>query len=122
MKRLVNNLVPTSALLLAVLIVCVAPSALRAETAMFRNECHSPVVVLTATLVKGVLHRDQPCLLRYGECTPALKLEADKVVEIYDGKTNDILYRAFLKASKTRRYFSIVLDPRSGERVQVICR
>jgi len=108
--------------LLAVLIVCLTPAVLRAETVMFRNECRSPVIVQTATLVGGVLKRDQPCLLRYGECTPKLKLTADKVVAIYDGKTNRILFRDGLKASKKPLYFSIVYDQRRPNQVQVISR
>lgn len=107
--------------LLAVLIVCLLPSALRAETVMFRNECRGTVIVQTMTLDKGVLRRDQPSLLRYGECTPKLKLDADKVVYIYDGKTNRILFRDVLKVSKKPLYYSITFNQRMG-RVQVISR
>lgn len=122
MIRLMTSLAFFSPRLLAVLVLGLIPAGLRAETVMFRNEWHKPVIVQTTTLRKGVLHRDQPCLLRYGECTPELVLTADKVVDVYDGKTNCVLFHDVLKAGKSPRYFSIVCNPRRSHQVQVICR
>jgi hypothetical protein len=119
MIRLANCLGRLSPRLLAVLLVCLAPTLLRAETVMFRNECKGAVIVQTMTLVKGVLRRDQPSLLRYGECTPKLKLDADMVITIYDGKTNRMLFRSSLKASTKPLYYSIIWNQRLMQ-VQVI--
>jgi len=115
----VNSLGRSVPRLLAVLIVCLAPAVLRAETVVFRNEIHGTVIVQTLTLDRGVLRRDQASLLRYGETTPKIKLDADKVVTIYDGKTSRILFRDALKASKKPLYYSIIYNQRLG-RVQLI--
>jgi hypothetical protein len=104
---------------LAGLVVCLAPAALRAQTVMFRNECRWPVIVQTSTLVKGVVRRDPPCVLRYGECTPKLKLDAVKVVTIYDGKSERVLFRDSLKPNPKPLYYSIYFNPRMPGRVWV---
>jgi hypothetical protein len=89
---------------------------------MFRNECRSPVVVQMATIKNGVVRRDEPILLRYGECTPKIKADVDRLVMIYDGKANRMLFREVLKSSKKERYYSITFDPRRPGQVQVIVR
>jgi hypothetical protein len=110
------------AALFGVLLVCLAPAVARAEKVTFRNECRSPVVVQTATVDKGVLRRDEPILLQYGECTPKIKADVDRLIMIYDGKANRMLFREVLKASKKELYYSIVFDPRRPGRVQVVQR
>lgn len=95
--------------LLAVLIPCLAPAALSAETVVFRNECRSPVVVQAASVVRGVVVREKPHLLRSGDCTPRIKLDRDKVITVYDGRPpNRVLFQGALRASTTEHYYSIV--------------
>jgi hypothetical protein len=108
--------------LLAVLIVGLVPMTGRAEKVMFRNECRSPVVVQIATDNKGILRKDEPILLRYGDCTAKIKTNVDRLVTIYDNKTNRVLFRDVLKANKKEQYYSIVFDPRRPGRVQLILR
>lgn len=109
--------------MLGVLILCLTPLTGRAQMVMFRNECRSPVVVQVTTVdKKGVIRRDAPMLLRYGDCTEKIKTDVDKVITIVDNKTNRVLFRDVLKANKKDRYFSIVFDPRQPGRVQLILR
>jgi hypothetical protein len=122
MISITNKLGRSLAALLGVLLVGLMPAAGRAEKVMFRNECRNPVVVQMATVKGGVVRRDQPILLRYGECTPKIKADIDRVVTIYDGKANRVLFQEVLKASKKEAYYSIVFDPRRPGRVQVILR
>jgi hypothetical protein len=120
MNSTTNSLGRFHAALLGVLFVCLTPAAVRAEQVMFRNECASPVVVQTATVKGGVVRRDQPILLRSGECTPKIKTDVDRLVMVYDGKANRMLFRDVLKASKKELYYSIKFDPRRPGRVQLI--
>lgn len=110
-----------SLLTLAVLFPCVLSGGLLAETASFRNDCRAPLVVQTATVVRGVLKRDQ-CLLRPGESTPKMTLDTDKVVTVYDGKTGRLLFRGALRVSTTPLNYSIVPDLRLPNRVSMVLR
>jgi hypothetical protein len=108
--------------LLAGLIVCLLPAAVDAQTVQFRNETHAAVVVQTATVVRAVLIRDQPCLLRPREHTPKIKANVSKVVTIYDAKTNRVLFRDVLQATKQDLAYGIVFNPRIPGRVRVETR
>ncbi len=122
MISITNSLGRFHAALLGVMLVCLTPAAGWAEKVMFRNECRSPVVVQMATIKNGVVRRDEPILLRYGECTPKIKADVDRLIMIYDGKANRMLFREVLKASTKERYYSITFDPRRPGQVQVILR
>jgi hypothetical protein len=121
--------------LLAVLIVCtlpvIAPESMagqaRAETLVFRNEVRHPMVVQVATVVRGVVYRDKPYLLRYGDSTPKIKIQGDKIVTVYDGKIpNRILFQGAIKAGKVDLYYGIVpglpgkvrMEPRTPPRME----
>lgn len=102
----------------ALLIVCLAPAVLRAESVVFRNECSGSVVVQVAAVVRGMLKRDQ-ALVKPGESTPKIPLDTDKIITIYDGKTGRALFRDALKMSTKPLAYSIVYDPRTG-RVRMV--
>jgi hypothetical protein len=121
--------------MLGVLILCLTPLTGNAQTTpnaqktqnpqtvMLRNECRSPVVVqVTMVDKKGVIRREEPMLLRYGDCTERIKTDVDKVITIVDNKSNRVLFRDVLKANKKERYFSIIFDPRMPGRVQLVLR
>jgi hypothetical protein len=107
--------------LLAVALVCLLPSLVRAENVVFRNECKASVVVQTATVVKGVVKRDQPTLLRMGECTPKIPLDVDRIVTVYDARSNRVLYRDVIKASKKEVGAGISFDPQTNK-VRLVAR
>jgi hypothetical protein len=122
MISITNNLGRVVAALFGVLLISVTASPVRAEKVMFRNECRATVVVQMATVKNGVVRRDQPILLRYGECTPKIKADVDRLVTIYDGKSNRKLFEEVLKANKKEAYYSIVFDARRPGRVQIVLR
>jgi hypothetical protein len=111
--------------LLAVLIVCLFAEAAGAQTVVFRNELKIPLVVQTATVMGGVLRRDQSCLVRPGESTPKIKTDVNKVITIFHGRTNQALFRDVIKANRQDRLFGIVVEPAAPgrpARVNVIQR
>jgi len=99
--------------LLDVLLVGLLPAVASADTIQFRNECNAPLVVQATHVYRGVLKRDQ-YLLRPGESTPKMTLDCDKLLTIQDGKSGRLLYRNAMKANKTPRAFSIVVDRATG--------
>jgi len=98
--------------LLGVLVVCLLPASVDAQTVVFRNECRASVVVQTATVVNGVLVHDSPCLLRSMEATPRIPLKVNKIVTVWDAKSNRILYRSVLRATPVSLAYGIVVHPR----------
>jgi hypothetical protein len=98
--------------LLAVLIVCLLPGAVFADSVTFRNECKGLVVVVqSASMARGVMRRDKPVTLRYGDVSPKLPLDTEKLITVYDQRsTTRILFQGSLKASPVDLYYSIVPD------------
>lgn len=108
--------------LLAVLIVCLAPTVAAADTLVFRNELRASVVVHTSTVVSGRLFRNQPYLLRPGERTPVLPRRGDMTVTICDAAVaNRILFQGSVRYSTTKLAFGICHSPVPG-RIQVVRR
>jgi hypothetical protein len=107
--------------LLAVLIVCLAPTAAQAMEMVFRNDCRGPVVVHSWYVVRGRLYRNKPYLLRCGQSTPKIKLLADMVVSINDGKVpNRVLFQSAVRATRFKQSYRIVPDPSNAYRVRVM--
>jgi hypothetical protein len=95
--------------LLAVLILGIAPAAIKAETMEFRNDCRAPVVVHTSVVVGGKLFRNKPYLLKAGENTPKIKMAGDMVVTICDGRVpNRVLFQGGIRAGKAKLSYQIV--------------
>jgi hypothetical protein len=107
---------------LAVLIVCLLPTTLPAQTVVFRNECKTPVVVQTSTVFRNTLVRDSPYPLRSMEATPRIALSVNKILTVYDPKSNQVLYRDVLRATRMDLAYGIVLDPPPPGRVRVVSR
>lgn len=106
----------------AVALVCLSPTAGRADNVVFRNECRTSVVVQTAVVVKGVLQPAQPQLVRPGDYTEAIPTNVDRVVTIYDARSNRVLFREVLKASKVELGYSILPDPQVPNKVRLAQR
>jgi hypothetical protein len=97
--------------LLAVLIVCSVPALANAESLYFRNECKYPVVVQGVSIVRGVLRRDRPYMLKPGDSTPGIMLPGDKIITVYDAKVpNRVLFQGAISAGAKDQYFGIVPD------------
>jgi hypothetical protein len=99
--------------LLAVLIVCLLPAGLPAQTVVFRNECKSPVVVQATTVYRNVLYRDS-YLLRSMEATPKIALTVNKILTVHDAKSNRMLFRDVLRATRVELAYGIELGNRPG--------
>src|SRR5215204_3111286 len=89
---------------------CLLPGLAMADTVQFRNECKASVIVQTSTVIRGMVIRDQPSLLRPGDASPKFALKNDKIVTVYDARTNRILCREVLKASLVPVAISIEPD------------
>jgi hypothetical protein len=96
---------------LTALIVCALPALAHGDTFTFRNDCKEAVVVQIATVQRGVLKREQ-ILLKAGETTPKMPLDADKVITVVDARNGRVGFREVLRVSKTPLSYSIVTDPR----------
>ena len=99
---------------LALFAALATPAACRAEYVIFRNECKTSVVVQTASVVRGVLKRDQ-ALVKPGEYTGKIALDYDKTITICDGRTGKILFRDPLRASKKPLGYAILPNPTNGK-------
>ncbi len=122
MIRKLDRLVRLCPGLLAVLIVCLLARPARAQSVVFRNECGTPVVVQTATVVKGVLVRDSPCLLRHMEATPKISLTVTRIITVHDAKTNRLLYRDVIRPSLMDAAYGIIMHPRLPGRITMATR
>jgi hypothetical protein len=104
--------------LLALLIVCLAPAVSWAQTMVFRNDCHYPVVVQAATVVRGRVYRHKPHLLRCNDVSEPMKMAGDMVISVYDGKMpNRVLFQGALRSSRAAMYFVVkpYQDPATGK-------
>ncbi len=81
-------------------------------TLTFRNDLPLPVVVQTVTVIRGAMRKDQSELLAMSETSTRMPLDGDKIITIYDGRSNKILYKNALKAGRTSLLYSITTDPR----------
>lgn len=104
---------------LALMLVLGLP-AFAADGMTLRNDGRTTVVVQTGTLLRGKLKSDQPVILKPGESTPDVPLDADKMVTVYDGKSNRILFQAVQRASKASVHYGIQPDPRLPGKVRLV--
>jgi hypothetical protein len=95
-----------------VLLVLALPAGAEAGPVYYRNDWNSPVVVQAASVVRGILLRSRPFLLKPGEASPPMILVGNKVVTVSDAKVpNRILLRDRIPASPMKLYYSIRLAP-----------
>ena len=86
-------------------------SAAFGHTLTFKNEAGTTVVVQTGTLVRGKLRSDRPIVLRAGAMSAAIDLDSDKMITVYDGRSNRVLFQGLQKHSTTPLKFSIQPAP-----------
>ena len=102
---------------LSLFVALAVPAACRAEYVVFRNECKTSVVVQTASVVRGVLKRDQT-LVKPGDYTDKIALDYDKTITICDGKTGKILFRDPLRATTKPLAYGILPSTNGKVRVE----
>ena len=95
---------------LTLFVALAIPTACRAEYVVFRNDCKVSVVVQSASVVRGVLKRDQT-LVKPGDYTGKISLDSDKIITICDGRTGKILFRDPLRAAGKPLAFAILAVP-----------
>jgi hypothetical protein len=88
------------------------------QTLSFKNDAGTTVVVQTATLVRGKLKGDRPIVLRAGAFSAAIDLDSDKMITVYDGRSNRVLYQGLQKQSTTPLKFSI--QPAAPNKVKLV--
>lgn len=108
----------TRTLPVVLLLALFAAAPVSAENVIFQNDCRLPVVVQVTSVQRGVMKRDQ-CVLRPGEATVKISLDANKIFTIYCGKTGRTLYRDALRMSSKPLQLSIMHDPWMPTRVRV---
>ncbi|MBY0230694.1 MAG: hypothetical protein K2W96_15515 [Gemmataceae bacterium] len=99
----------------ALAVMAFLAGSVAAETITFKNELRGSVVVQTATVYRGKVNRDKPQLLAAGETSTGIPLDGDKLVIIYDGRSNRELCKTAVKAGRVPYYFLIVQDRRTGK-------
>jgi hypothetical protein len=90
-----------------------------AKELSFKNDLRGSVVVQTVTVIRGVTRRDKPELLAPGETSSTMPQDGDKIITVYDGRSNRILYRNTFKVAPKDCHYSITIDPRLGKVVLV---
>ena len=92
-----------------------------AVNVVFRNDCRSSVVVQTAAVVNGMAQKDQPMLLRPGDGTDKIPTDVDRIVTVYDARSNRVLFRDVLRADpKNPRGYSIQPDQQAPNKVRLV--
>jgi hypothetical protein len=110
-----GNLSKIAAAFLAVWIVSLLPANARAESLLFRNDTKAPIIVQAACVVRGVLRRDRPYLLKPGDSTPGIELPGNKVITVYDGqRPNKVIFKGAIPGGPTDQSFTVDPDPTGG--------
>lgn len=99
----------------AVWMMSLFPADARAEALLFRNDTKSPIIVQAACVVRGVLRRDRPYLLKPGDSTPGVILPGNKLITIYDGlRPNKVIFKGAIPGGPTDQAFTVDPDPTGG--------
>jgi hypothetical protein len=121
MKYSLRNLGKIGAGLLAVLVVTLVPAGARAEALLFRNDTKAAIIVQAACVVRGVLRRDRPYLLKPGDSTPGVTLPGNKVITVYDGlRPNKVIFQGAIPGGATDQAFIVNPDPAGGVKLELL--
>jgi hypothetical protein len=106
------NLGKIGAALVAVLVVGMVPAGAHAEALVFRNETNGPIIVQAACVVRGVLRRGRPILLKPGDATPGIVMPGNKLITVYDGTNpNHVVFQGTVPGGPADQLFGVGLDP-----------
>src|ERR1019366_7353351 len=121
MTHSLRNLGKIGAGLLAVLIVSLLPAGARAETLLFRNDTKAAIIVQAGCVVRGVLRRDRPYLLKPGDSTPGITMPGNKVITVYDGlHPNKVVFQGAIPGGPTDQAFIVNPDPAGGVKLELL--
>jgi len=110
-----GNLGKVAAGVMAVWVMALPPADARAESLLFRNDTKAPIIVQAACVVRGVLRRDRPYLLKPGDSTPGITLPGNKVITVYDGsRPNKVIFKGAIPGGPTDQSFTVDPDPAGG--------
>ena len=113
-----RNLGKIAAGLVAVLIVGLLPTSVRAEAILFRNETNGPIIVQAACVVRGVLRSGPPYLLKAGDSTPPIVMPGNKLITVYDGQNpNHVIRKDTIPSGPTDQAFGVSLDGAGGVKI-----
>ncbi len=99
----------------ALLIVCLAPAVVSAESIRFQNKTTGTVVVQPSCVIRGVVHQGTPYVLNSGDMTPPIMLPGNKIIIVRDDpriNPTRILYQGTIAAGTDNQSFDIVNDAR----------
>jgi hypothetical protein len=116
-----GNLSKIAVGLLAVWIMALLPTGGQAETLIFRNDAKAPIIVQAACVVRGVLRRDRPYLLKPGDSTPGITLPGNKIITIYDGqRPNKVVFKGAIPGGPTDQAFTVGPDATGGVKLELL--
>ncbi len=96
-------------LLLALVVLLLAPLLAGAETILIRNECPVPVVIQVSSVFGGVPRRDPPQVLRPTEISMGVQLPGNKIINVHDARNpNRILCQVAIPPQAQDQYLGIV--------------
>jgi hypothetical protein len=115
-----RNLGKIAAGLLTALLLCAAPTGAQAESLVFRNDTKEPLIVQAACVVRGVLKRDRPYLLKPGDSTPGIVMPGNKVITVYDGlRPNKVVFKGAIPGGANDQAFNVSPDPTGGVKLDL---
>ncbi|MFQ3594262.1 MAG: hypothetical protein SNJ82_13865 [Gemmataceae bacterium] len=100
----------SSLVAIALLAVSAPPGVASAIWLSFQNDSSIAVVVQTASIQSGHIRNDQPLVLRVGQLG-RLPFRSDKLLTIYEGKSNRILYQTVVPYRGKSASYLIQPDP-----------
>ena len=110
-----GNMGKIAAGLMAVWTISLSSANARGEALLFRNDTKAPIIVQAACVVRGVLRRDRPYLLKPGDSTPGVVLPGNKLITIYDGlRPNKVIFKGAIPGGPTDQAFTVDPDPTGG--------
>jgi hypothetical protein len=109
MISLLCSLGRKSLALLAVLIVCLLPAAVRAESIKLTNTSTLPIVIEPVSSAGGTVYPGKPFGLNPGAKSAGIMLPGDKVIILRDKSGTRILQKIPVPASTEDQDYDIVL-------------
>ncbi len=113
------NLSKITAGLVVLSIMSLLPAGARAESLIFRNDTKTPIIVQAACVLRGVLRRDRPYLLKPGDSTPSITLPGNKVITVYDGqRPNQVIFKGAIPGGAADQSFTVDPEPTGGVKLE----
>jgi hypothetical protein len=89
------------------LALALLPALIRAETITIVNNSRVDMVVQCAAVVGGQVKRDKPQVCKAGASVSILAPGGNKLITVYDGRTNRVLIQTTVAGAKDDQAFAI---------------